>query len=82
MPQLTEGSQIHFVLKNGDHRPAVVVNAWREKSQYVMEERVNLAVVLDGTNDAAEFDGMVGWRTTVFHSEEKEPGTWHWPEAD
>ncbi|MDX2140307.1 MAG: hypothetical protein SF123_19630 [Chloroflexota bacterium] len=81
MEGLTEGRIVHFVLDNGAHRPATVVNAWKDVALYQSEGRVNLLVFLDGENDAEHVGmdaGDTWWRTSVPFSDDKTPGTWHW----
>lgn len=90
MKGLTEGRIVHFVMPNGEHRPAIVVRVWREIAS-ACEGYVNLQVFTDGSNDVlgseqfTSFDAEairrgVLWKTSVCYSETKEPGTWHWPE--
>jgi hypothetical protein len=92
MDGLIEGRIVHFVLPNGEHRPAMIVKNWNEQSGCS-----NLTVFTDWTNDAgySESDrealinlgmnpdkvasGMV-WMTSRSYSEKMEPGTWHWIE--
>jgi hypothetical protein len=50
--------------------PAIIVRTW-EGTGYENDE-VNLKVFTDSELDV--------WRTSIPHSETKEPGTWHWPE--
>ena len=85
----TNGRIVHYVLANGKHRPAIVVEDWEKGTD------VNLQVFLDGKNDetAEAHDGSLGavfehersigiaWRTSVKYSEKKLPGTWHQPEG-
>jgi hypothetical protein len=83
---VTEGRMVHFVMADGEHRAAVIVNSWPTISNYVETGTVNLSVLLDGSNDhskagvAITADGMLGWATSVPYSETKEPRTWHWIE--
>ena len=49
MEGVTEGRIVHFVLESGEHRPAVIVNAWHDGGGTT--GLVNLQVILDGTND-------------------------------
>ena len=92
---LTEGRIVHFVLDSGrskgQHRPAIVVRDWKQENGLVQ-----LQVFTDGMNDdfPAIVSGMQSngeavslhmtantiWRTSVHYSDDKEPGTWHWPE--
>ena len=86
--------EVHYVLANGEHRTAKVVNAWGDTT-------VNLVVELDPAND---FDWQTGGvkveklRTTTVtvgarmehgrltatsvqpDEDTKRPGTWHYPE--
>lgn len=90
MEGLTEGRIVHFVMPNGDHRPAVVVNVWHVSGQ--CEGYVNLQVFTDGSNDLHGLpddfndDAREGikrglyWATSKCYSETKEPNTWHWIE--
>jgi len=72
---IIEGRIVHFVLPHGEHRPAIIVNAWRNAA-YVNGE-VNLTVFPDWSNDGL---AATEWRTSVPFSEEAKPNTWHWPE--
>ncbi len=86
MEGVNEGRVVHYVLKNGEHRPAIVVNAWNPDSPLRKQGIVNMVVFLDGSNDGIEAGrahldtALQAWRTSVHYSEDKEPGTWHWPE--
>lgn len=76
---LTEGRIVHYVMPNGKHRPAIVVQVWnRDKGE------ANLQVFLDGTNDTQNgwpgFHTSPAWIGTVAYSENFLCGTWHWPE--
>lgn len=70
------GRIVHFVMKNGDARPAIVV-------AHFGGDRANLRVFTDGSNDARNLDESpvpeTLWRTSVPFSEEPKPDTWHWP---
>ena len=90
MEKATVGRIVHYVLANGEHRPAIVVEDWTKGQD------INLQVFLDGNNDASaeRHDGSAGaifeheciagiaWRTSVRYADAKKktPGTWHWPE--
>lgn len=77
------GSLVHFVTMRGAHRPAIVVEDWPQVEAYREDNRVNLQVFTDSSNDGTQ--GMNGllWRTSVPQDEDgKAPGTWHWPEMD
>lgn len=77
MDGLTEGRIVHYVLPDGphagEHRPAIVVKIW--SGSYV-----NLVVFVDGTNDGPQFGGCILWATSIEHSPEPKPRTWHWIE--
>lgn len=87
MDGLTEGRIVHYVMNNGEHRPAIVVRVWELSG--VCEGYINLQVFTDGTNDTspAESESMneaiasgVLWRTSICYDEGKAPNTWHWIE--
>jgi hypothetical protein len=80
MEGLTEGRIVHFVLPNGQHRPAIVVNAWHHVFEYHASGRVNLQVFTDFKNDGEEYASGQYWATSVPYSEDPQPGTWHWIE--
>ena len=72
------GSQVHFVLENEQHRPAVVVKVHSNNL-------VNLQVFFDAGNDDVK-EKAQPWRSNVAQgTPSKEAnfypkGTWHWPE--
>lgn len=86
MDGLTEGRIVHFVMPNGQHRPAIVVHVWNKTSGVS-----NLTVFSDWTNDTHNLPnafhnpddiahGMF-WVTSANPDEEtKKSGTWHWIE--
>lgn len=91
MNGLTEGRIVHYVLPNGEHRPAIVVKVWRvlvgDPNVLLHEEPpengcCNLQVFMDADAEGKYNDQMlpVSWRTSVLHSDNKEPETWHWIE--
>lgn len=87
MEGLTEGRMVHYVLPNGDHRPAVVVKVWNKEDGYV-----NLQVFTDGRNDRHAYPADAGdilsdidrgllWVTSIYPDlVDKPPDTWHWIE--
>lgn len=90
MEGLTEGRMVHFVMPDGQHRPAVVVRVWREVVS-ACEGYVNLQVFTDSSNDILDDDMLTSfdakairrgvlWKTSVCYDEEKSIGTWHWIE--
>lgn len=82
MEGLTEGRMVHYVLANGEHRPAVVVRVWHATG--ACAGYVNLQVFTDGSNDndadAAINGASVVWCTSVCYAAIPEPHTWHWIE--
>lgn len=83
MEGLIEGRIVHYVMPDGQHRPAVVVRVWNSPGH---EGLANLQAITDGTNDVvtgapAEAAKGLMWATSVENDEtEKKPGTWHWIE--
>lgn len=89
-----EGQMVHYVMTNGDHRPAIVVRVWRNLEGAhaglpLLEGLVNLQVFTDGANDQnpAYSSGLnervangLLWATSVRFSDQHEAGTWHWME--
>ena len=91
MDGLAIGRIVHYVMPDGKHRPAIVVNIWGESGMS------NLQVITDGSNDLpytpeekekfsnfgmdadAVRHGHI-WKTSISFSEEPQPNTWHWPE--
>lgn len=83
MEGLTEGRIVHYVMPNGEHRPAMVVRVWNVQGS--CEGYVNLVVIVDGLNDIkSERAGEVTttqWETSICSDEsDKKPRTWHWIE--
>jgi hypothetical protein len=82
MEKITIGRIVHFIMPDGNHRPAIVVEDWKGK-----DDHINLQVFLDGDNDlsAPHHERQYGsaWRTSVKYAPAKknEPGTFHWPEG-
>ncbi len=95
MDGVTVGRVVHYVLEGGrskgEHRPAIIVRDWEQENGLV-----NMQVFTDGYNDefresaagmqsngqavGLNFSANTLWRTSIHYSEEKELGTWHWPE--
>lgn len=76
---LTEGRIVHFVMPNGEHRPAVIVRVWHVTGP--SDGYVNLQVFTDGANDYGQ-ENLAGivWKTSICYDENKGVGTWHWIE--
>ncbi len=68
------GRIVHFVMPDGEHRPAIIVKVWDPDSG-----TSNLQVFTDSGNDGLT---NVAWRTSVQRSEEPQPHYWHWPERE
>ncbi|SRR5216683_4360369 len=79
----------------GAIRPAKVVRDWSDQTTPGSDGMVQLQVFTDGWNDGFKDTHLVRigeqeatviiyqnsiWQTSVHYSEEKELGTWHWPE--
>ncbi len=84
MEGLTEGRIVHYVLKNGEHRAAIVVRVFEP---YGKEAGLaNLIVFSDGSNDASAVSGNVSeqgifWATSAHYDPEgTKHHTWHWIE--
>lgn len=77
MDGLTEGRIVHYVLENGEHRPAIVVKVWDKVSGVS-----NLQVFTDSSNDepVTGHAGNIMWKTSVPYAEAPRPSTWHWIE--
>jgi len=88
MHGLTEGRIVHYVLKNGQHRPAIVVRNWSNPDVPGSDGMVNLSVFTDGSNDSGALGGDSSaqgffWATSVHYSPlGTEQNTWHWVERD
>lgn len=86
MEGLSEGRIVHYVLSNGEHRPAIVVRNWSNPEIPGSDGMVNLIVFSDGSNDSGAVSGNVSeqglfWATSAHYgSEGTEHHTWHWPE--
>lgn len=85
---LTEGRIVHFVMNNGEHRPAIIVKVWNKETGVS-----NLQVFTDGSNDRRQVSGEestayndavdsgILWRTSILPSfDDPQPNTWHWIE--
>lgn len=72
------GRIVHFQIKKGQYRPAIVVAVHNKSSGLV-----NLQVFLDGLNDIRDFFPIepatfTKWYTSV--SPGSDVGQWRWPE--
>lgn len=85
MEGLTPGRIVHYVMPNGQNRPAIVTHVWNQ------EGCVNLTVFTDWLNDEIGTHNGLYWATSVlFNSQsiynpetmrnEYQPQTWHWIE--
>ncbi len=79
MDGLIEGRIVHYVMTDGRgaglHRPAIIVHVWDKATGCVQ-----LQVFTDGSNDGPEHAHGLLWATSVSHSEDPMPRTWHWIE--
>lgn len=86
----TPGRSVHYVMKDGSMRPLLIVHVFPNEAE-PHNPMVNGHLALDGENDrdndpgAQELDKteeapLVRWATSVSRNDEKQPGTWHWPE--
>ena len=83
MEGLTEGRIVHYVMLNGQHRPAIVVKVWRNQDGTPTKDGYsNRQVFTDSDAEGKYNDGCppVMWATSVPYSEEPRAGTWHWIE--
>jgi hypothetical protein len=70
------GRIVHFIMPDGQHRPAIIVRVWDPKATNAT--LVQLQVFTDSSNDK---EPNVIWRTSVHQDETAtKPGTWHEPE--
>jgi hypothetical protein len=89
------GDTVRYVMPNGKHRPAVVVEVWSQLTGVheglpIEGGLCNLQVFTDSSNDQDETQssgynervasGLL-WATSVRYSEDHVPGTWHWIEV-
>lgn len=85
-PRITVGRFVHYTTITGQCRPYLVTRVWSTEKGLV-----NGTVFIDGTNDYADIPNWESpltrenvvlsiWKTSVVYSENKEMGTWHWPE--
>lgn len=87
MEGLTEGRVVHYVLRDGQHRPAIVVRDWSNSKVPGSDGMVNLIVFSDGYNDRiATMGGTVTdqgifWATSAHYDPQGDKHhTWHWIE--
>ena len=75
MEGLTEGRIVHYVKANGEHRAAIILKVWANKSGCS-----NLRIF---TDDEALSDGWPDvYRVTsvLYDADGSRPNTWHWIE--
>jgi hypothetical protein len=77
-PKASIGRIVHFVIPDGQHRPAIVVRVWPDEYGPGLPG-YNLQVFTDDRNDGL---APVLWRTSVKLVEGSQPGTCHWPERE
>lgn len=71
---LTEGRIVHYVAYNSRHLAGIVTGAGDA------ENTADLAVFTNMKNVAGNKNGGLQFHFEVAYSENKEPGTFHWPE--
>lgn len=72
---LSEGRLVHYVMVDGQIRPAIVVRVWDRVTGCC-----NLQVFVDGSNDGYDWKTGTLWATSIPYDEGLAPQTWHWPE--
>jgi hypothetical protein len=79
---LIEGRIVHYVLMNGEHRPAIIVKVWDVANMPPENGCSNLQVFMDyGENDGGFEEHpypLARLKTSVLYDESCVPGTWHW----
>lgn len=79
----TIGRMVHYKLKDGQVRPAVIVRVWGQcgDSCGSCGDCVNLVVFADGWNDSELLPGAEGSCSVSVTSVTRgdEPGQWNWP---
>jgi len=71
---LTPSRMVHFVIDNGEHRPAVITKV------HTREGVVNLTVFAAETTDFENGTPLFMAFSVLFDNIDKKPGTWHWSE--
>ena len=83
---LIEGRIVHYVMPDGEHRPAIVVSLFRDQhdKESMQEGRCNLQVFIDGLNDLRQVTAvetlMLVWRKHIRNDPHFDIGTWHFIE--
>lgn len=90
MDGLIEGRIVHYVMPNGEHRPAIVVRVWRVRDSEGPEPitkapengccQLQVFLDSDGEHDWNDGPNNILWGSSVLYSENQEPRTWHWIE--
>lgn len=97
-PGLGVGRIVHYVMPDGEHRPAVVTKVWHSVSEDLQRQGYcNVQVTPDGANDDMNLRrlfNMTPQETVPFHyrvgvpmssvvfDDGGKPGTIHWPEKE
>jgi hypothetical protein len=83
MEGLEIGRIVHYVMKDGQERPLMVVRVW---SPSEIPGYINGVLIFDGSNDSGIFPYSgyesgrnTAWITSTHYDAGKKPGTWHWP---
>jgi hypothetical protein len=59
------GRVVHYVLKSGKHRPAIIVEPCSAREQPPEIGVINIVVFLDGTNDMRSYHEGVGMESGI-----------------
>lgn len=80
MSNMAVARRVHYVMRDSQCRPFDIVRVWDNGM-------VNGILLLDGTNDrvnlpwSGDSNGVLTyWVTSVHEDNNKNMGTWHWPE--
>ena len=88
---------VHYVLENGEHRSATVVNADPGDSactlmvqldpfkDFNQDDMVNTSIMPTGHTNvrtSSAFPAQLAAQSVVQDEDTKRPGTWHWPERE
>ena len=74
----TPGDYVNYVLPSSSRYPNEVRGAFVAKPMSADGECLNLQVLVDGTNDGAQYPlNGTAWITSVHYDPTKQPGTWH-----
>lgn len=96
-PGLAVGRTVHYVMPDGEHRPAIVTKVWHSVSEeFQRQGYCNVQVIPDGANDDLNIRRLFNLgaesvpvvlraafpMSSVVFDEGCRPGTLHWPERE